>query len=115
MTVDAGGFTLADVYPSIKLLHWISGMVPRLKRIHQITDKIFQSIMDDHRNKRAAGKSSADDEEDLVNVLLKFQDQEDLEVPITDGNIKAVILVSIYSFVSCCYKINTQGCTTLFC
>ena len=93
MTVDAGGFTLADLYPSIKLLHWISGIVPRLKRNHQITDKILQNIIDDHRTKRIAGKSGADSEEFLVDVLLNFQDQGDPEVPITDDNIKGVILV----------------------
>ncbi|EEF39613.1 premnaspirodiene oxygenase [Ricinus communis] len=92
LIVAAGGFTLADVYPSVKLLHWISGMAPRLKRIHHIVDNIFQNIIDDHRTKRAAANSSVEGEGDLVDVLLNFQAQEDLAVPITNDNIKGIIL-----------------------
>ncbi|XP_050218061.2 premnaspirodiene oxygenase-like [Mercurialis annua] len=88
----AGGFTLSDVYPSIKLLHWISGMVPKIKKIHQTADSIYQSIIDDHRTKRAEAKSDAYDEEDFVDVLLNCQEQGDLDIPITDDNIKGVLV-----------------------
>ncbi|XP_050218056.1 desmethyl-deoxy-podophyllotoxin synthase-like [Mercurialis annua] len=88
----AGGFTLADVYPSIKLLHWISGMVPKIKRIHNKADNIYQNIIDDHRTKRAEAKSDAYDEEDFVDVLLNCQEKGDLDIPITDDNIKGVLV-----------------------
>ncbi|XP_050233627.1 premnaspirodiene oxygenase-like [Mercurialis annua] len=88
----AGGFTLADLYPSIRLLHWLSRTVPRLKKLHQMADKIYQSIIDDHRSKRAEAKSSAYDEEDFVDVLLNCQEQGNLDIPITDDNIKAILM-----------------------
>ncbi|XP_050226171.2 cytochrome P450 71D7-like [Mercurialis annua] len=45
------GFTLADMYPSVKLLHW-SNMVRRLRKLHGIADNIYQNIIDDHRSRR---------------------------------------------------------------
>ncbi|KAJ9153907.1 hypothetical protein P3X46_027295 [Hevea brasiliensis] len=84
---------LADLYPSIKLLQVITGMKPRLKRLHQAIDEIIENIVDEHRTKKAEAKSvDVDEEEDLVDVLLNIQDKGDLEFPLTSVNIKAVIL-----------------------
>jgi hypothetical protein len=45
-----------------------------------------------------AAKTGADEEEhDLVDVLLGIQDQGDTEFSLTDNNIKAIILVSMFS------------------
>ncbi|KDP39283.1 hypothetical protein JCGZ_01040 [Jatropha curcas] len=89
----SGGFSLADLYPSIKLLHLISTTRPKLLRLHQEVDKIFQNIINEHRARKAAGKSGAEsEEEDFVDVLLNFQDQGDLQFPLTDDKIKAVIV-----------------------
>ncbi|XP_037492613.1 cytochrome P450 71D9 [Jatropha curcas] len=90
----AGGFSLSDVYPSIKLLHKISTTRFKLQRAHKEADRVFQNIIDEHRARRASrAKSGAkNEEEDLIDVLLQAQSKEDLEHPITDDNIKAVIL-----------------------
>ncbi|XP_065862578.1 premnaspirodiene oxygenase-like [Euphorbia lathyris] len=87
-----GGFTLADVYPSIKLFRVLSGMNSRLDRLHKNMDKILQSIMTEHRATRTTGSNHAEGNEDLVEVLLNLQEQGDLQYPLTDNHIKAVIL-----------------------
>ncbi|XP_057998549.1 cytochrome P450 71D445-like isoform X2 [Hevea brasiliensis] len=88
-----GDFNLADLYPSIKLLQVISGMKPRLKRLHQTVDKIIENIVNEHRTRKVKAKSVAvGEEEDLVDALLNIQDKGDLEFPLTTENIKAVIL-----------------------
>ncbi|KAL1347603.1 hypothetical protein AAHE18_07G018200 [Arachis hypogaea] len=61
----------------------------KLKELHKKSDKVLQDIIDDHRN-RKSGKCKEEGSEDLVDVLLKFQ-QKDSEYPLTDDNIKAVI------------------------
>ncbi|KAL7207594.1 hypothetical protein ACSBR1_029526 [Camellia fascicularis] len=66
-----GGFTIVDMYPSVKLFQVISGI-------------------------RQSGKGEA--EEDLVDVLLRIQKHGDLQFPLTDNNIKAVILKCMRSF-----------------
>ncbi|KAI4306194.1 hypothetical protein L6164_029490 [Bauhinia variegata] len=68
----------------------ISGMKVRLEKAHAEIDRILGSIISDHRSRK--GGVLDEGEEDLVDVLLQFQQQNDLEVPLTDDNIKAVIL-----------------------
>ncbi|KAK8300160.1 hypothetical protein V6Z12_D05G369300 [Gossypium hirsutum] len=59
-------------------------------KIHGETDRIVGNIVNDHKESRAKGRSEDEDQEDLVDVLLRLQ--EDGEFPLTDNNIKAVLL-----------------------
>lgn len=87
---QATGFSVADIFPSYKVLHLISGIRLKLERVHQRIDKILQNIIDEHKESKAAREV-----EDLVDILLKLQRQGDFEFPLMDKNIKAIILVSI--------------------
>ncbi|KAA8544292.1 hypothetical protein F0562_022304 [Nyssa sinensis] len=88
----AAGFSIADMYPSVKMLSVITGIRPRLEEMHKRTDQILENIVNQHKegNKVETGKEQV--KEDLVDVLLKFQKHGDLEFPLTDNGIKAVIL-----------------------
>ncbi|KAI9187206.1 hypothetical protein LWI28_025482 [Acer negundo] len=86
----SAGFNIADLYPSIELLQWITGIKSQLMRIHRTMDKILEDIVKEHKSK--IGEISDDENEDLVDVLLKVQKRGDLEVPLTADNVKAVIL-----------------------
>lgn len=95
----AGGFTIADVFPSMKLLHVVSGLRPKLQKIHKEMDMMLENIINEHKARSAETVSSeAEVDEDLVDVLLKVQKQGDIEFPLTTDNIKAVLLVSILNF-----------------
>lgn len=89
----SSGFSVADMYPSVKFLHLISRVRPRLEKVYKGMDKVFGDIISEHRK-----RSVAADEEDLADVLLRVQKDGLLECPLTDDNIKAVILVSCLSF-----------------
>ncbi|XP_047966763.1 salviol synthase-like [Salvia hispanica] len=80
------GFMLADLYPSIKLLPLITGARFKAQRMYRKLDKLFDSIVEQHK---AAGDGG--DLEDLVDVLLRIQ-QDGTEFPLTTDNIKAVVL-----------------------
>jgi hypothetical protein len=60
----------------------------------------MDSAIQQHQERRAAamasaaGGSSSEQEEDLVDVLLRLQKEGGLEVPLTMGTIKELILVS---------------------
>ncbi|MCL7023956.1 hypothetical protein MKW94_029818, partial [Papaver nudicaule] len=81
-----GGFDISDMFPSLKFLHVIS------------EDRIFGNVILEHKKTRITStKNQAIDrmqemEEDLVDVLLRLQENGELEFPITTDNIKAFIL-----------------------
>ncbi|XP_047951265.1 salviol synthase-like [Salvia hispanica] len=81
------GFMLADLYPSVKLLPLITGARFKIQRMYRKLDKLFNRIIDQHK----AGGGDGDKVEDLVDVLLKIQ-QDGTEFPLTTDNIKAVVL-----------------------
>ncbi|XP_028754937.1 cytochrome P450 71D8-like [Neltuma alba] len=93
------GFQFADLFPSMKLIHLITGMEAKLMKAHKNIDKFFDDIIKENQQKiimrSAEGDKSSDDdaleEENLVQVLLRIQQSESLDVPITTDNIKAVI------------------------
>uniref|UniRef100_M8AUG0 Putative Cytochrome P450 71D11 n=1 Tax=Aegilops tauschii TaxID=37682 RepID=M8AUG0_AEGTA len=82
---------LPDLYPSSRLAMLVSRMPRRMKRQSQAMMAFMETVIQEHRVPRAA----CDKEEDLVDVLLRIQNQDDhLEFPLTTDNIKAVMAVS---------------------
>ncbi|XVF03643.1 hypothetical protein REPUB_Repub05bG0010800 [Reevesia pubescens] len=92
-TVKAeSGFCLSDMYPSSKVLKKISGMRIKLEKIHQAADRVHENIVNEHKEKRNKLIEAAGNEQiDLVDVLLKLQQQGDLEFRLANDNIKAII------------------------
>ncbi|KDP39286.1 hypothetical protein JCGZ_01043 [Jatropha curcas] len=92
LTEESAGFSLVDFYPSKKFLQLFTSSGQKLQRVFQQVDTIMQNIIDNHRARKREAKSGDDAElEDFVDVLLKVQEQKDLELPLTDDNMKAVI------------------------
>ncbi|GKE23786.1 cytochrome P450 71AV8, partial [Tanacetum coccineum] len=87
----SGGFDVADVFPSIKILHLLAGTRSKLVKIHKKMDEILDSIIQNHRS---SGRQN-NDNEDLLDVLLRLKDHGGLQFPLTSDQIKAVIFVSI--------------------
>nr|XP_043632943.1 desmethyl-deoxy-podophyllotoxin synthase-like [Erigeron canadensis] len=86
--VLSGGFTLSDLYPSSKVIAFLSGLRPKLEKIHQRFDKMLDDIIREHKS-HEEGKDMGNL---LLDVLLKLMDNSKLEVPLTLNNIKAIIL-----------------------
>ncbi|CAL9150194.1 unnamed protein product [Musa hybrid cultivar] len=89
-----GGFYAADMFPSLKILHVLSGAKFKLHRIRRRLDKILDDIVKEHevKAKMNKGREVAEVEEDIVDALLRLKDESELEVPMTMDGIKAVIL-----------------------
>ncbi|CAI0378875.1 unnamed protein product [Linum tenue] len=64
----------------------------KLNGVIRGADRVLEDVLDDHRKKRSSGLLDDGTREDLVDVLLKLQQSGELEVPLSDSNIKAVLL-----------------------
>ncbi|KAI3733404.1 hypothetical protein L6452_12847 [Arctium lappa] len=83
----------------------LSGIRRRLMKNLKELSEVYDDIINEHRKKREEstsgnGYTDADADadagkEDFVDVLLRVQRQHDLEVPITDDNVKAIVLTEI--------------------
>ncbi|XP_045820131.1 cytochrome P450 71D11-like [Trifolium pratense] len=89
----AGGFDIAELFPSVKWLPLVSGLRPKLERLHRQIDKILEDIIIEHKEAKSK-EDQGEVGEDLVDVLLKFQsgNDNDQDICLTDNNIKAIIL-----------------------
>ncbi|PAN04407.1 hypothetical protein GQ55_1G062900 [Panicum hallii var. hallii] len=89
------GFNLCDLFPSSRLVRLVSGTERRAQANHRRNFELMDYAIKQHEQRRAAMVESADgtvEKEDLVDVLLRIQREGGLEVPLTMGMIKAVIL-----------------------
>ncbi|KAL7122284.1 hypothetical protein ACP275_01G035600 [Erythranthe tilingii] len=96
------GFDVSDLYPSSKLLKALSFNRMRLMKMRLKLDLILDDVIDEHRRNLEkivfADEENSDrrgngefGNEDLVDVLLRVKESGELEFPISDDNIKAVI------------------------
>uniref|UniRef100_M1DV56 Cytochrome P450 n=2 Tax=Solanum tuberosum TaxID=4113 RepID=M1DV56_SOLTU len=91
----AGGFELADLYPSKKFLSGISGMGSKLIEARNKVDTVLDKVIDVHRENHANGKkcnAECGSNEDLIDVFFRVMGTGELPFTLTNNNIKAVIL-----------------------
>nr|XP_009794009.1 PREDICTED: premnaspirodiene oxygenase-like [Nicotiana sylvestris] len=81
------GFDVADIFPSLKFLHVLSGMKTKVMDVHHKLDAILENIINER--KKIATDELAD--EGLIDVLLRLMKEGGLQFPITNDNIKAII------------------------
>ena len=84
---------MLNFFPSLRVLHLVCGLKHKVEKVHGEADRILGNIVNDHKESKARAKGRIEDvEEDLVDVLVRLQ--EDGQFPLTDNNIKAIIMVS---------------------
>ncbi|KAL7617908.1 hypothetical protein Lser_V15G03272 [Lactuca serriola] len=83
------GFYVADLFPDFKFLYVVSGLRSKLMKLHKTLDKIFDDIWEEHEGRKRDG---GDEDEDLLDVLLRIKEEGGLEFPITNNNIKAIFV-----------------------
>ncbi|CAK8565721.1 unnamed protein product [Lathyrus sativus] len=91
----AGGFYIGDLFPSAKWIQNLSGMRPKLEKLSQQVDRILERIIDDHKETRSRRDKQglAEADEDLIDSLLKFHDNDrDTDFHLTSDNVKAITL-----------------------
>ncbi|CAI8585967.1 unnamed protein product [Vicia faba] len=71
----AGGFDIGELFPSAKWLQVVSGLRPKLERLHRQIDELLVKVIIEHKEAKLKENQGqcGEVEEDLVDVLLNFQ------------------------------------------
>ncbi|XP_065045060.1 desmethyl-deoxy-podophyllotoxin synthase-like [Musa acuminata AAA Group] len=86
----AGGFSLADLFPSWPIIKLLSGATSKMQRFHSEMDAILNSIIQEHKERKS--QEQPEEEEDLVDVMLRVQAEGRLSFPFADEYMKAIML-----------------------
>ncbi|CAN6200195.1 unnamed protein product [Urochloa humidicola] len=82
--------SLPDLFPSSRLAMLLSQAPRHFRSQREEMMAFIDTIIHEHQENRVAGGD--DDEEDLLDVLLRIQKEDELDPPLTTENIKAVII-----------------------
>ncbi|KAL7591404.1 hypothetical protein Lser_V15G34266 [Lactuca serriola] len=97
LSVLAGGFDMADLFPSYKFLHAVTSMGSKLKTLHRNLDMTLNRILVDHKNsEHTNGCKTGTDNEDFHDILFRLKNNGELEFPFTTDHIKALV-VDVFS------------------
>ncbi|KAM0910412.1 hypothetical protein ACQ4PT_014149 [Festuca glaucescens] len=86
-----GGFCLVDLFPSSRLVRWLSSGERGMKRSYGHVQRINTDVIERRKAARAAGVCSRADDEDLLDVLLRLQEEDAFTFPLTTESIGAVL------------------------
>jgi cytochrome P450 len=86
------GFFPVDLFPSSRLVRWLSVGERRLVRSYGRIQRIIASIIESRKD--AKNGACSPDQEDLLGVMLRLQQQDSLTFPLTSEIIGAVMFVS---------------------
>ncbi|XP_019259858.1 PREDICTED: premnaspirodiene oxygenase-like isoform X2 [Nicotiana attenuata] len=86
------GFDVADLFPSLKFLHVLTGRMAKFMVLRHKIDAIVDNVINEHKKNLANGKFNGQlGGEDLIDVLLRLMKDGGFQFPITNDNIKAII------------------------
>ena len=68
----------------------------KLKKLHKQVDKVLENIIREHQEKKKIAKEDGAEveDQDFIDLLLKIQQDDTMDIEMTTNNIKALILVS---------------------
>ncbi|KAM3317981.1 hypothetical protein ACQJBY_035618 [Aegilops geniculata] len=86
-----GGFCPADLFPSSRLVQWLSSGERNLRKSYGGMQRIIDDIIDGRKAESESHVGCTADDEDLLGVLLRLKEEDSLAFPLTSESIGAVI------------------------
>ncbi|PKA62975.1 Cytochrome P450 71D10 [Apostasia shenzhenica] len=98
VTQYVSGFSVINLFPSIPgFINRITGWQKKLNQCGQKLDRIAEKILQEHVQKRAEFFNGCEEqdklfiEEDMMDVLIRIQQDGGLQFPLSNDNIKAIV------------------------
>ncbi|KAI3866638.1 hypothetical protein MKW92_027592, partial [Papaver armeniacum] len=83
------GFSATDFFPKVGwIIDRITGMDGRIEKVFHDLDKLFQEMIEEHLNP----VRPKPEHEDLIDVLLKLQNDQTSTIRLENDNIKAILM-----------------------
>lgn len=90
------GFDPSDIFPSFSWLFAVFfGSKSKIEEVFGKVDGIITSIVKERMKMGSKNGEDGGEEEDFLDVLLRMQQCNDLEVPLACDNVKAIVMVCI--------------------
>ncbi|XP_028782524.1 cytochrome P450 71A9-like [Neltuma alba] len=89
-----GGFCVADFFPWLGWINKFNGLDRRIQKNLRELDDFFNTVINEHRDSSSYNNKHEEQEEDedLVDVLVRLQKDLNQPISITDGQIKGVLM-----------------------
>ena len=84
---------IAELFPWMGWYNKLNGVEARLEKNFRALDSFYDMVIQEHRE-----RCEASEHEDLVDVLLRVQNDPNQEIRLTNDNIKGVLTVRIHVF-----------------
>lgn len=92
-----GAFSLGDFIPWLSWMNRMNGLDGRVEKVFTYLDGFLDAVVEGHienaRQKNKEGDGNEDEQEDLVDILLRIQRENAAGFAIDRESIKALILV----------------------
>ncbi|XVF49774.1 hypothetical protein PTKIN_Ptkin04bG0041800 [Pterospermum kingtungense] len=83
-------FSIGDMFPYLRWLDVLSGLIPSLKATSSEVDTFFDHIIDEHRSALKTHDESTD-KKDFVSIILQIQKEGMLDMNLNKDSIKAIV------------------------
>lgn len=87
-----GAFCFQDFLPFLGWMDVLTGLVARLRSTSDVLDDFLDRVIEQHLVSRTANDES---DKDLVDILLRIQKDEILDIDLSRDNLKAILMVSL--------------------
>ncbi|CAM0942758.1 unnamed protein product [Alopecurus aequalis] len=95
MAMLLGGFSAVDLFPSSRLVRWLSGSSRGIRRCLARVQSILGDIIQERKEKKPSA-SAARDDEDLLDVLLRLQKEDTVRGFSLTSEIIAAVIQDIF-------------------
>ncbi|KAH7528374.1 hypothetical protein FEM48_Zijuj05G0065700 [Ziziphus jujuba var. spinosa] len=98
VTFHLTSFKFGDYFPYLRWMDVVTGMASSLKATFRELDLLLEKIIEDHKAALSGKDEQSSDHKDIVDILLQLQKDGVHDVELTNDNIKAILMVSLFSF-----------------